>query len=311
LQMRRELLRDLDAIRVAERSATDSFASSTGGAVQIAVQKPAPADSGLEQTQSKSRPRLIRAGELKEESDRFGLPPWLLDRRSGVVAAGTLVVAAITFGIVRTHESSASNARHSAGGLATIQAARKGGLKPGQNPLAATEAKDEKPSNNAPPTSAPLRPVLTSVKFDSQPLSARVKVDDSEKAVCDTPCELPLSRGRHTFLASAAGYEETRGVIQVPEDQSKLISLSQDVKQVRLVSEPPNLPISIDGKPAGQTPLTVKLAAGKHNLTFTDTESGEAHVLDVSDEDFQHVVITRNGSSPPGAPSSGIKAPGL
>jgi hypothetical protein len=112
-------------------------------------------------------------------------------------------------------------------------------------------------------------------------------------------------------LASAAGYEETRGVIQVPEDQNKLIALSQDVKHVRVVSQPPKLPISIDGKPAGQTPLTVKLAPGKHNLTFTDGDTADSHVLDVSDEDFQHVVITRSTGSSAGTPPSSAKPPGL
>ena len=324
LQLRRELLRDLDAVRVAERSANpkafsaaagvSSGTTMSGAAVQPALQKPpVSTDSDVAQAGSKSRPTLVRAEEGIEGKVAAQVPSWLLNRRSAVVAAGAglIVAAAITFGIARTHASSAASAKHSATHTVTAAASIKKDSKSGRSAGNGSDAKNDGPPINVPAVSAPVRPVLTPVKFDSQPLSARVKIDGSETAACDTPCALPLSTGRHTFLASAAGYEESRGVIQVPEDQSKLISLSQDVKQVRVVSQPPNLPISIDGKPAGQTPLTVRLAAGKHNLTFTDSDTADAHVLDISDEDFQHVVITRNGGSSPSTPSSAVKPPGL
>jgi hypothetical protein len=146
------------------------------------------------------------------------------------------------------------------------------------------------------------RPTTAAFHFESSPVSGRVEVDNDRALNCVTPCDLQLPNGRHTFTLTAPGYSEHRGILQVPDERSKLLTLSPDLKTVRVISVPPDLEVSVDGKSAGQTPATLHLSVGQHSLTFKDKGRQEERTINVSENDPQ-IFTARFSSQSPADPS--------
>lgn len=123
-----------------------------------------------------------------------------------------------------------------------------------------------------------------SFHFASSPAAAEIVVDGDQKLKCITPCDLPLRYGRHTYTMSAPKYETAQGIIEVPEDRDRFVALTNDLETVHLYSQPEKMSISVDGKSEGQTPVTLQLPAGEHNITST------------SDPSYQKAInVTRGG----------------
>ena len=133
-----------------------------------------------------------------------------------------------------------------------------------RTPAPVTTLNEDLPPNQ--PPSLPLRLAQSdtgsspvSFYFRSNPALARVVVDNNNRLTCLTPCELPLPHGRHTFLMSAPGYDPVQRIVQVPESTGSFASLPEELKTVRLISDPPGAALSVDGKPKARTPITLRL----------------------------------------------------
>ena len=75
----------------------------------------------------------------------------------------------------------------------------------------------------------------------------------------------------------------------VPEQRSISVLLSEGLKAVRFISQPANVSFVIDGKMSGQTPKTLRLSVGDHQLTVTQEGQQQESTIHVSNEEFQVV----------------------
>jgi tetratricopeptide (TPR) repeat protein len=153
------------------------------------------------------------------------------------------------------------------------------------------------------PPSLPVRPAQfdsgpspVSFHFGSNPALARVVVDDNNRLTCLTPCELPLPYGRHTFLMSAPGYDPVQRIVQVPESTRSFASLTEGLKTVRLISVPPGAALSVDGKPKGQTPMTLRLAVGQHKIGTTKDDAATERTINVTEDDLVFRIVLNTAS---------------
>lgn len=239
-------------------------------------------------------PKLIRARDVDEEDDREGLSK----RKVGIAA----VILVLVSGAL----------------LFTWMLRTNGGLRPSvvQPPKAAQESAARPPDTSAPqtgqanataPSLNPPAPAQTPspapgasqttnaevpVHFASSP-PAEIVVDGDDALKCTTPCDLPLHGGRHTFTMSAPDYRTAQGIIQVPQEKDRFVLLEDNLETVRLYSDPEKMPISIDGQPKGETPLTLRLRAGEHKITSTGSYQ---KTIDITRGGMN--IFTINGKSP-------------
>ncbi len=144
--------------------------------------------------------------------------------------------------------------------------------------------------------------------FGSSPAAAEIVVDGSDTLKCTTPCDLPLRSGRHTFTVSAQDYVPAQGIIQVPEERDRLVLLEDNLETVHIYSAPEKMPISIDGQPKGQTPLTVRLRAGEHKVTSTGDTSYQG-AIQVTRDGMNTFTINGKPATPLPQPSQGAASP--
>lgn len=109
------------------------------------------------------------------------------------------------------------------------------------------------------------------VSFESSPAGATVLMDG--KPLCQaTPCSKSVPLGRHLFEM----YLEEHLPVKKRENVGKRTNtlsykLSPDFGTLSVTSEPPGLDVLVDGKKAGQTPLTqVRVKPGLHSVLVTD-----------------------------------------
>ena len=159
-------------------------------------------------------------------------------------------------------------------------------IEPATAPRSEDGAKSEPLPSPTEPTQPARVPGPVSFHFGSDPAPARVLVDDDDRLTCRTPCELPLTRGRHTFLISAPNYNSVQRIVQVPEDTTAFATLTEELITVRLISVPPGVALFVDGEPKGQTPLTLRLAVGQHKIRTTKNEMANESTIDVTPDNF-------------------------
>ncbi len=145
---------------------------------------------------------------------------------------------------------------------------------PVQAPAPAAEAVSQPPVKAPPP--APAKPAVTSVAFDITPAGARIVVDENPDLTCVTPCELPLSNGRHTFVATLSGYQDALRVLNVPGDQALTFGLEERLGSLYISTTPAGATIYVDGKLMGnKTPAMLRLRAGQHRIRLSLEGQGE------------------------------------
>lgn len=115
-----------------------------------------------------------------------------------------------------------------------------------------------------------VKPVATSggVVVSSEPPGASVTFDGISS--CTTPCSVTLANGRHTLTASLNGFSLARRIFYVPADTSLLVSLVKSVGILVVSSEPSGASVTVDGRTAGTTPLTLRLSPGQHRVSVWD-----------------------------------------
>ncbi|MFZ0590839.1 MAG: protein kinase [Bryobacteraceae bacterium] len=137
-----------------------------------------------------------------------------------------------------------------------------------------------------PPTAAAVP-----VQFSSEPSRAQVVVDKDEAKSCATPCSIALMPGRHTLTIRAPNYGVAQRIIQVPEQHDVFVPLSQNIAIVELDSVPGGSTVYIDGRLEGQTPATLKLAPGPHQVRLISGSRSLQQTIQVSAESLQSFVF--------------------
>ncbi|MFL6415093.1 MAG: protein kinase domain-containing protein [Bryobacteraceae bacterium] len=333
LQLRRELQRELEFIRTAKsppvsrtlsaaagasfsppqiirRSPDPSLPERTAGEVVPSLRQSegsgffVPEDGGREK--DAGAPQAVIADQRVRASSSTAIPPpggsarrllrklptWIVQPASLAVVAGLILISLLSLGMAwmrhRANPAIANNSKYALTVPAPSPTTDSFPAKPGGTPSHTQPEPKQIPA--AKPTPIPVR-------FNSEPPLASVKVDGDDTLKCQTPCELPLFKGRHTFSMTAPGYAERGGVLQVPQESTASVVLVRDLKDVRVVTVPAGIPISIDGEPRGEMPQTLKLSLGKHTLTFTNNGELYKTSFDVTDKDFVVVVTLEGGPS--------------
>jgi serine/threonine-protein kinase len=144
------------------------------------------------------------------------------------------------------------------------------------------------PEEASPVRSAPAR---TSVQFVSDPAQARVVVDGDESKSCHTPCSIPLQPGRHTLTMTAPSYGIARRIIQVPDQRDVFVPLAQNIGIVQMDSIPSGSTVYVDGRMMGQTPTTLKLRAGAHQIRLTNGSRSHQETIEVNADSLQQFTF--------------------
>ncbi|MCP5112111.1 MAG: PEGA domain-containing protein [bacterium] len=120
------------------------------------------------------------------------------------------------------------------------------------------------------PAPAPATPAERWVQIRSNPPGATVVADNDDELTCRTPCELPLTRGRHVLRFTLAGHQLTPRIIQVPEIDDVTVDLDSESGTLALTSTPPGASIEVNGeRRTEKTPALLKLPAGRYKVRLT------------------------------------------
>ena len=94
--------------------------------------------------------------------------------------------------------------------------------------------------------------------------------DSDSELVCQTPCELPLSKGRHVLSLSLAGHRLAPRIINVPDVSDITVNLDQMAGTLAVTSQPPGATISLNGQARPEkTPAMLKLPVGQYRIRLT------------------------------------------
>jgi len=125
----------------------------------------------------------------------------------------------------------------------------------------------EQPSASGPVVVAPKPGFEQSVQFLTEPPGAQVVIDGNSAQTCKTPCQIPLSTGRHALNVQLAGYRPYPRVFNVPQENDIFLQLTKVSATLSVVSEPPGATIELDGAvQAKRTPSVFILAPGMYHI---------------------------------------------
>ncbi|HUC07688.1 MAG TPA: PEGA domain-containing protein, partial [Solirubrobacterales bacterium] len=102
----------------------------------------------------------------------------------------------------------------------------------------------------------------------SVPEGAKVKIDGAE--VGETPWAGPVKPGQHELSLSAAGFTPELRKVEAKANREMEVSFAlQRVPgpgKLIVATEPAGAEVSVDGKPAGASPITVEVQPGEHDI---------------------------------------------
>jgi formylglycine-generating enzyme required for sulfatase activity len=111
---------------------------------------------------------------------------------------------------------------------------------------------------------ASLVPDRASVRFDSDPAGAEVRVDGAVIGL--TPLSADLTSGARRVVVALQGFRPAARTVEVVAERPLVVPsfrLEPLPGRLRLTSEPPGALVSVDGGFRGETPLELELAAGR------------------------------------------------
>jgi serine/threonine-protein kinase len=100
---------------------------------------------------------------------------------------------------------------------------------------------------------------------------ASISVDGNREAEWITPHTIPnLSAGTHDVVVSKEGYDNYQADVTIEGGKTNSLNarLSAPSGQVRIVTVPPGLDVTIDGKLMGPSPVQANLSAGDHKYAI-------------------------------------------
>jgi len=111
---------------------------------------------------------------------------------------------------------------------------------------------------------AALTPNWAPVSVTSRPVGAQVLVDGEVAGI--SPVELELDQGTHEFSLRLSGFNAWTDTVEVVANERQefpLVTLVEADGRVRLVSEPAEATVSVNGEFRGRTPLDLRLRPGR------------------------------------------------
>jgi serine/threonine protein kinase len=165
------------------------------------------------------------------------------------------------------------------------------------NSPAATTPEQANPTLNADqtkPSIVPPGPMLPTpsttsaakLELTTEPAGARVVVDDRQDAACNAPCVLALAAGRHTLTAQLDGYTAARRIFVIPEVKNLYIPLSRSTGVLLVTSEPSGSTVIVDGHTFGQTPATLRLTPGQHEIVVQRGDQKRQDTVNIEADSF-------------------------
>jgi len=135
------------------------------------------------------------------------------------------------------------------------------------------------------PASSPS--AMGEVEFLTEPPGAKLAVDNRADVTCQSPCTLSLPSGRHTLTAELNGFNLERRIFAVPNDDSIFIPLSRSMGVLIVTSTPSGSQVVVDGKNYGQTPATVRLTTGSHQLLLINGAQQHEEAVIIGNDTFE------------------------
>jgi hypothetical protein len=97
--------------------------------------------------------------------------------------------------------------------------------------------------------------------------------------------------GRHTLTVTAANYGVANRIIQVPDQRDVFVPLAQNIGIVQVDSIPSGSTVYVDGRLLGQTPATLKLAAGPHLVRLVSGSRSHQETVQVNADSLQQFTF--------------------
>ena len=133
-------------------------------------------------------------------------------------------------------------------------------------------------------TIAPKPASESDFQVTTSPPGATVIFDSDPSTKCKSPCTIPLTSGRHTFVAQHAGYRDQHRIIEVPRDAGVIVDLPRQVGSLSLITNPPGLTVIVDGKEQPQkTPANLSLSVGAHHVQVMKGADKQEFTVDIRD----------------------------
>ena len=154
----------------------------------------------------------------------------------------------------------------------------------------ATSAKP--PATRTPPsetkaaskTSASAASTASRFQLTTTPAGAVAVFDDDPATQCVSPCETMLPSGRHTVALHHAGYRDAVRIVEIPADPGLIVDLSPTGGTFSLTTTPAGLTVIIDGQEqARKTPLSTRLAVGRHRVEVLKGSDRQVLTVDIQD----------------------------
>jgi len=265
--------------------------------------------SGQTETPSELQPRFLngrrqnRRDSPSEERQRS----WPPSQRLGVYAAVAGIIVAAVVASVLLHNGTKSG-KPGAQKPSSIVSSPKPAMLSAPAPVVSAQAGGSTTgsaasgSSSAPGSlSRPRRGELVTMFFNSSPPAAQVMADRKSSLQCETPCSLDLPRGEHTVVFSAWNRDPITRTITVSTPGEISADLPPATGSIEIISNPPGLNISIDGTNQGQTPLTLRLTTGRHEMKVSGNAQEQVQTIEVGKEEEGLKIITINltSGSPP------------
>jgi tRNA A-37 threonylcarbamoyl transferase component Bud32 len=128
---------------------------------------------------------------------------------------------------------------------------------------------------------------MADIELLSEPIGAKIVVDNRSDASCTAPCTMSLPNGRHTLTAELNGYIVARRIFSIPADTSLFIAMNHSAGVLFITSTPAGAAIYIDGKPSGHTPATLHLTAGTHQLLVANGSLQREDTVQIQIDGFE------------------------
>ena len=143
----------------------------------------------------------------------------------------------------------------------------------------------------AAPASAEKQASTADIDLLTEPAGAHIVVDERSDANCNTPCNMALAIGRHTLTAELDGYTTARRIFNLPEESRLYIPMSPSSGVIVVSSVPSGSLLSVDGKMFGQTPATLRLTPGVHQILLANGALRHEEKVNIEPDSFQSRTI--------------------
>jgi serine/threonine protein kinase len=146
----------------------------------------------------------------------------------------------------------------------------------------------------AEPPATPGAETDLAVNVQTTPAGASITFDNDPALSCQSPCSLPLAKGRHTLSATTSGYRAALRIFELPRDAELSVNLIRMAGQIHVVTDPPGAAILVNGQQRSEkTPATIELPVGKQTVVVSmPGYKNDDQEIDVRDGAYMRLSFT-------------------